>query len=124
MDLTPQIPAGRQVINAYGAGGFRVAGTRYEGSVIIFPWRTLAWPVAAAEEVTLESLQPVPEADPPVELLLLGLGPQIRRVPDALRAALKARGIVVEGLDTGAAARTYNVLLGESRRVAAALIAV
>lgn len=124
MDLTPQIPEGRQVINGYGGGGFRIAGTRYEGSVIVFPSRTLVWSVTAPDEVTMAALQPVPEAEPAVELLLLGLGPQIRRVPDPLRAALKAQGIVVEGLDTGAAARTYNVLLGESRRVAAALIAV
>ncbi len=124
MDLTPRIPEGRQVINAYGEGGFRIAGTRYEGSVIVFPARTLAWPVAAPEEVSAAALAPVQDAEPAVELLLLGLGPQIRRVPDAIRAAMKAHGVVVEGLDTGAAARTYNVLLGESRRVAAALIAV
>lgn len=124
MDLTPRIPEGRQVINGYGDGGFRIAGTRYEGSVIILPTRTLEWQVSHPDQITEASLQPVIAAEPQVELLLLGLGPQIRHLPDALRTALKARGIVLEGLDTGAAARTYNVLLGESRRVAAALIAV
>ena len=124
MDLTPRIPEGRQVINGYGDGGFRVAGTRYEGSVIIFPARTLAWEVTRPEDITEASLAPVVAGEAAVELLLLGLGPQIRKVPAFLRAAMKAQGVVVEGLDTGAAARTYNVLLGESRRVAAALIAV
>lgn len=124
MDLTPRIPASRQVINGYGDGGFRVAGTRYEGSVLIFPDRTLAWPVTTLEEVDAAALAEVPKAEPAVEILLLGMGPQIRRVADDLRRAMKVHGIVVEGLDTGAAARTYNVLMGESRRVAAALIAV
>jgi len=124
MDLTPRIPPSRQVINGYGDGGFRIAGTRYEGSVLIFPDRTFAWPVTALEEVDADALAEVPRAEPAVEILLLGMGPQIRRVADDLRRAMKAHGIVVEGLDTGAAARTYNVLMGESRRVAAALIAV
>ncbi|MEQ8344478.1 MAG: Mth938-like domain-containing protein [Sneathiellaceae bacterium] len=124
MDLTPRIPEGRQVINGYGDSGFRIAGRRHEGSVIVLPTHTVEWPVGRPDEITADSLQPVMAAEPQVELLLLGLGPQIRHVPAALRAALKARGIVVEGLDTGAAARTYNVLLGESRRVAAALIAI
>ena len=85
-------------------------------------------PVAPAAAAPLVALLLFPTSSASsalaVELLLLGLGPQIRRVPDAIRAAMKAHGVVVEGLDTGAAARTYNVLLGESRRVAAALIAV
>lgn len=124
MDLTPQIPQGRQVINGYGDGGFRVAGIRHEGSVLVFPDRTLAWTVTRLEDLDLDSLSAVPLAEPAVEILLLGMGPQIRRVPDALRSSMKAHGILLEGLDTGAAARTYNVLMGESRRVAAALIAV
>lgn len=124
MDLTPQIPQGRQVINGYGDGGFRVAGIRHEGSVLIFPDQTLPWAVTGLEDLDADSLSAVPLAEPAVEILLLGMGPQIRRVPDTLRAAMKAHGILIEGLDTGAAARTYNVLMGESRRVAAALIAV
>lgn len=124
MDVTPAIPAGRQVIEAYGDGGFRVSGSRYEGSLLLFPARVVAWPVAAMAAVTVESLQPVLEAAGDVDLLLLGCGQAMAPVPAELRRRLKAVGIVVEQMDTGGACRTWNVLLGEDRRVAAALIAV
>ena len=72
----------------------------------------------------LESLAPIVAAAPAVELLILGLGPRFLPVPAALRQALKDQGIALEAMDTGAACRTYNVLLAEDRRVAAALIAL
>jgi len=59
-----------------------------------------------------------------VEILLLGCGRRMAMVPSALRARLKAAGIVVDAMDTGAACRTYSVLLAEGRRVAAALLPV
>jgi uncharacterized protein len=59
-----------------------------------------------------------------IELLLLGCGPRMALIPSTLRAALRAKGIVLEPMDTGAACRTYNVLAAEGRKVAAALIAV
>lgn len=124
MDITPLIPAGRQVIEGYGDGGFRISGVRHDGSVLLFPTQVLPWTIRAFAEVTLESLEPVVAAAADVDLLLLGCGPSLQLVPAALRRALKGAGIVVEPMDTGAACRTYNVLLGEERRVAAALIAV
>jgi uncharacterized protein len=124
MDITPDIPAGRQVVESYGGGRFRVSGRSYEGSILLFPERVVALPAAAFEEVTLEALAPVMEAAGEVEVLLLGSGPHFAPAPTALRAALRERGLGVEAMDTGAACRTYNVLLAEGRRVAAALIAV
>ena len=124
MDLTPIIPAERQVIQAYGDGHFRISGAVHDGSVIVLPERTLAWPVTAAAGLTLESLAGVLAAEPRVELLLIGCGREAAPVPAELRAALRARGIVTEVMDTGAACRTYNILLAEERRVAAALIAI
>ena len=118
MELTPLVPAGRQVIERYSASGFRVSGAVYAGPVLVFPDLTLLWAEAA---LTAESLAPVVEHGG-VELLLLGLGRHMAPVAADLRAALKASGIVVEPMDTGAACRTYNVLLGEERRVAAALL--
>jgi uncharacterized protein len=123
-DVTPLIPAGRQVIEAYGDGGFRVSGVRFEGSVLVFPEQVVAWPVTDPAALTIELLQPVLAAAGQVDLLLLGCGPSIRPVPAELRRALRAAGIVVEPMDTGGACRTYNVLMGEDRKVAAALIAV
>ena len=124
MDLLPRIPADRQVINAYGDGGFRISGTHWTQSVLVFPSQTVAWPVAAFSELTLGSLEPVFGTEPVAELLLIGCGPAMAFVPNDLRAAVRARGIVIEALDTGAACRTYNLLMGEGRRVAAALIPV
>jgi len=121
MELTPVIPSGRQVIESYGARGFRVSGIAYEYSILVFPDATLDWPVAGIEAVTIETLQPVVERGG-TEILLLGCGARMMPVPPALRQALKAVGISLEAMDTGAACRTYNVLLAEDRRVATALL--
>lgn len=124
MDLLPRIPADRQVINAYGDGGFRITGKRWEEPVLVFPGQTVSWGVASFAAISFESLLPVFSVEPAVELLLLGCGPSIAFVPKALRAAVREQGVVIEALDTGAACRTYNLLMGEGRRVAAALIPV
>lgn len=124
MDLLPRIPADRQVINAYGDGGFRISGRHWTEPVLVFPGRTIAWGVSSFADLDLDVLAPVFTAEPRVELLLIGCGPSMALVPKSLRAEVKARGVVIEALDTGAACRTYNLLMGEGRRVAAALIPV
>lgn len=122
MDITPLVPADRQLIRKYGNGGFIISGTRWDGSVLVLPDHTRAWPVTAMAEVTLDSLGDIAEAG--VDILLLGCGRVMSPAPRDLRIALRAAGIVVEPMDTGAACRTYDVLVTEGRRVAAALIAV
>ena len=122
MDLTPLVPAGRQVIERYAASGFRVSGVIYRGPVLVFPDRTVPWDAASAADVTWESLAPVVEHGG-VEILLLGLGRSTSagaRRSCATRCA--APGSRSSAMDTGAACRTYNVLVAEDRRVAAALI--
>ncbi len=121
MDVTPLIPADRQVIDSYGARGFHVSGTAYDGAILVFPDTTLGWPVAGLAEVTVESLAPV-IAHGGVEILLLGCGRRMQPVPSRLRQELRESGIVVDAMNTGAACRTYNILLAEERRVAAALL--
>jgi uncharacterized protein len=121
MDLIPIVPAGRQVIESYGPAGFRISGLAYETSVLVFPDRTLVWNVASFADITESSLRPVVEPGG-IEILLLGCGRAMRPVPMALRQALKAAGIGVDAMDTGAACRTFDVLMGEDRRVVAALI--
>jgi len=118
MDLTPIAPAGRQLIERYGAEGFRVSGVVYAGPVLVFPDRTMIWenPV-----ISIEGLAPV-VAHGGVELVLIGLGTRGAPVAPALRAALRAHGIGIEAMATGAACRTYGVLLAEDRQVAAALL--
>ena len=124
MEITPNVPAGRQVIESYGGGRFRVGGQVYEGSILVFPGSMQPWPVRAMTELTLESLRPIVEASDPVEVLLLGCGPNMAPVPAGLRRDLRAAGVVIEPMDTGAACRTCNVLLAEGRALAAALIVV
>jgi uncharacterized protein len=122
MELTPQHGStslgGRQLIERYGASGFRVSGVIFTGPVLVFPERTILWENAAP---TIEGLAPV-IAEGGIELVILGLGRRGAPAAPTLRAALKAHGIGVEAMDTGAACRTYNVLLAEDRRVAAALM--
>ena len=124
LEITPSIPGGRQVVSGYGPALFRVSGVVYSSSVLVFTDCTVPWPVTGMEDLTPESLAPVREAAPPVEVLLLGVGARNVPVPAALRASLREAGIVVDAMDTGAACRTYNVLVAEDRRVAAALIAI
>ncbi|HZK90318.1 MAG TPA: Mth938-like domain-containing protein [Stellaceae bacterium] len=109
---------GRQVIERYGAAGFRISGAIFAGSVLVLPDRTIAWDDAAP---TIEALAPA-LALGGFELILLGLGRRGAPVTPALRAALRSRGIGVEAMDTGAACRTYNLLVAEDRLVAAALL--
>ena len=112
-------------IDAYGQGGFRLSGVRHEGSVLIVRDAARAWPVTALAEVTVESLAPVFEAGrAEVEFLLLGVGPANALPPRPVRDALARAGLGLEFMDTPAAARLYNVLTSEGRRLAAALIAV
>lgn len=123
-DITPLIPDDRKVIDGYGGHGFRISRERFEGPVIVFPDRVVVWTVADATSLTADDFAAVTAAAPPVEILLVGCGPRAVLIPGAVRRAVRERGPVMEPMDTGAACRTYNVLLAEERRVAAALIPV
>ncbi|MBR7619414.1 Mth938-like domain-containing protein [Phenylobacterium sp. 20VBR1] len=112
-------------IDAYGDGGFRLSGARHEGSVLIVQDLAQAWPVASLAELTPESLSAVLDAGlREVEFVLLGMGAANALPPKAVREALSAAGIGLEFMDTPTAARMYNVLTAEGRRLAAALIAI
>lgn len=125
MELKRQAPAGSlQIVESYGEGGFRVSGQRHQGSILVLPDRTIVWPVGDIAELSLPSLQPVIDAEPTVELLIIGSGARLALPPLTCREVLRSKGIGVEAMDTGAACRTYNVLAGEGRRVAAALVAL
>ncbi len=123
-EVAPVDPRGRSVIQSYGDGRFRISGTILTGSVIVLVDAVLPWPEGDAGTVSIESLAAVVDADPAVEILLLGTGRTMRPLDPRLRAALKRHGIVGDAMDTGAACRTFNVLAGEDRRVAAALAAI
>jgi uncharacterized protein len=109
------------LVSGYSGTGFVVAGRPWP-AVLVTPSR--AFELAARDLATLDlaAFDPLAAHDPATELLLIGTGPAMRRPPAALMTALAARGIAVEFMDSRAAARTYNVLVSEGRRVAAALL--
>jgi uncharacterized protein len=115
---------GAHPIDAYGAGGFNFAGMSHRGSILVLPSGIRAWDVSDPSQIDAASLAVLlDEPEGAVEHLLVGTGASFVPLAPALRKALRARGIAGEPMATGAAARTYNILLGEKRRVAAALIA-
>jgi uncharacterized protein len=120
LDITPQTPANRQLVNAYGDGGFKITHVDYDGSVLVFLDHTQPW----SGELSLDGLADVINAERKPEILLVGCGADFTLPPEDLRAALKTHGIVLEWMDTSAACRTFNVLSIEERQVAAALVAV
>lgn len=124
MEIRPPGPTGRLMIERYGGGEIRIGGTSWHSPVLVFASSSRAWPIASLETVTAADFLEVMEADPRVELLLIGCGERARLLPSPLRAALKAAGITVEAMDTSAACRTFNVLTAERRRIAAALIPI
>lgn len=123
-DISPVVPQGRQVVEGYGGGRFRISGAVWTGSVLLRPDAALPWPVAEFRDLTLESLMPLTEGEALPEILLIGCGGRAELLPRTLREAIRAEGMVADAMDTGAACRTFNVLMAEDRRVAAALIAV
>lgn len=112
-------------IDAYGEGGFRLSGARHEGSLLIVGDEARTWAVRDLAALTMADLAPVLEAGASeVEFVLLGAGARNALPPRAVRDGLKAAGIGLEFMDTPAAARLYNVLTADGRRIAAALIAI
>ncbi|HZH52546.1 MAG TPA: MTH938/NDUFAF3 family protein [Microvirga sp.] len=115
---------GRFPIDAYGNGGFRFADMSHRGSILVLPSGIRAWPVASPADVTGSTLDPVFAEGDELELLLLGTGVDIAVIPERIRLRFREARIRLDVMQTGAAARTYNILLAENRRVGAALIAV
>jgi len=115
---------GRHLIDAYGAGGFRFAEMSHRGSILALPSGILAWSVGAPTGLSVEAFAPVLAEAEAIDLLLIGTGLDPAPLPEAVRWRLKEARIGLDVMQTGAAARTYNILVGENRKVAAALIAV
>ena len=120
MRMTEISLEGQRPVDGYGLGGFRIAGEWHAGSLILLP--SGIRPLEGAPSV--ESLAAVFAAAEALDVLLVGMGGDIVPLPRPLRAALEEAGIGVEVMSTPSACRTYNVLLTEHRRVAAALVAI
>ena len=120
---------GAHAIEGYGAGGFRFGGMSHRGSILALPSGIHAWDVATTDDLTIEAFaqviaeQRIADCGGMIDHLLIGTGERMLPL-FAVRDALRAAGLKAEPMATAAAARTYSILLGEKRRVAAALLAV
>ncbi len=121
-DITPKLNETAQVVQSYGPAGFRIAGVDYTGSVLITATQTYPLSLTQFEAVNIGDFAPLFAMDPPLEILLIGTGSSHEMLPRALKDALREKGLPSDAMNTGAAARTYNILLSEERRVAALLV--
>ncbi|WP_026608195.1 Mth938-like domain-containing protein [Methylocapsa acidiphila] len=115
---------GAHPIEGYGAGGFRFGSMSHRGSILALPSGIHAWSATAPQDIDIASLELVfAEPRGSIEHLLIGTGTALVPLGAELRQRLRETGIRAEPMSTGAAARTYSILLGEKRLVAAALLA-
>lgn len=115
---------GRAPIEAYGNGGFRFADMSHRGSLLCLPSGIYGWEPKDPAVLAVDDFARLFAEASAVEILLVGSGRELRPIPKPLREALKEARISADPMSTGAAVRTFNVLLAEDRAVAAALIAV
>ena len=112
------------LIDAYGNGGFRFAGMSHRGSLLCFPDGIWAWPINDVTELDEAALAAAFDRAESIDVFLLGAGRDPWALPDKLRQRFRELSLSVDAMTTGAAVRTYNILLAENRRVGAGLIAV
>lgn len=124
IEIRPAHFPGRAPIDAYGNGGFRFADMSHRGSLLLLPSGIYGWEPVDAKQLSVGHFEKVLAEAQGIEVLLIGTGDGMRVLPKELRAAFKEAGISIDPMSTGAAVRTYNIMLSESRAVAAALIAV
>lgn len=115
---------GRAPVDAYGDGGFRFADMSHKGSMLFLPSGIYAWNVSADKALEIPAFEAVIREAAEVEVLLIGTGTDLQPIPAALRDVFRTNRISADSMSTGAAVRTFNVLLAEGRAVAAAFIAV
>jgi uncharacterized protein len=111
-------------IEAYGNGGFRFGGVSHRGSLLCFPDGIWAWPVKCVAELNEETLTAAFARARGLDFFLIGAGSDPWILPEPLRARFRELSLSVDAMATGAAVRTYNILLAENRRVGSGLIAV
>ncbi|MGQ4272833.1 Mth938-like domain-containing protein [Terrihabitans sp. B22-R8] len=111
-------------LDAYGNGGFRFAEMSHRGSILCLPSGIWAWPPLDASTLVPDDFARVVNEADGIEIFLIGTGPSHVPLPRDVRDHLRDIGIRVDVMPTGPAARTYNVLMSDQRKVSAALIAV
>ncbi|HWX71212.1 MAG TPA: MTH938/NDUFAF3 family protein [Xanthobacteraceae bacterium] len=119
----PHLPR-QALIDAHGGGGFRFAGLSHRGSLLCLPDGIWAWPVTEPAQASEETLARVFAQTGELDFFVFGTGAAPWMMPEPLRARFRAAQVSLDTMTTGAAVRTYNVMLMENRRVGAGLIAI
>jgi len=125
MDVTPLIKTGQQIIQSYAGGTFKVSSVSYDCPICVMPEETNAWGIGKVRDVDdlkIEHFDVLIRQADDIDVVLLGAGAKMVFLPRDLKKALKESGLSVDIMDTGAACRTYNVLMAEGRRVACLLL--
>lgn len=123
MDVTPLVREGLQLIQSYSDKGFKITGTAHESAVFVFPDETVPWnDVSDLTSLTNQSFDALVTQKNEIDVLLIGMGKRMKPLPADLQKHLHANGLYPDVMDTGAACRTFNVLVAEGRRVVAALL--
>lgn len=139
MDVTPLVKQGAQIIQSYAGGKFKISGQVYDGPIIVTPeftqeWKTKRIVSEIGEEdldegaesgfvsLTVEDFSQIVELSQGFDVFLCGGGSEMKFLLPDVKNALKEQGVSIDIMDTGAACRTYNVLMAEGRRVLAALL--
>ena len=115
---------GRHLIDSYGKGGFRFADMSHQGSILALPSGIYAWSVTRFDDLATADFERVLRESDQIDTLLIGSGDTMAILPKPLYWFLKDGKMAIDVMGTGAAARIYNIMQSENRRVAAALIAV
>ena len=120
MDITPVLAGDRQLVRSYGVGQFTINETVFHGPILLTPSHCESWNVTSLDTVDPPSLASLKGF---CEILLIGTGPTQQFLSPSRRRALQEYlNVILEPMDSGAACRTFNVLMAEDRAVAAALL--
>lgn len=122
VSFEPELPPSGPVVRGFSGRAYRIADRIVPGGLWLTPETARDWNAPALDALTAEDLVPLLALDPPPEFLLLGTGPTMLRAPLTFVAAVEALGFGVAAMDSRAAARAWNVLRGEDRWIAAALM--
>lgn len=124
MDITPHIRESRVVVDGYGDGGFRINGDRREGALVVLETEAVSIEVQGLADLTVEALAPLFEKADELDVVIFGMGERMAFIPPSVLKALAEHNIGADPMDTGAACRSFNVLVTEDRRAAAVLLPV
>ena len=124
MDVTPLVSKGRQLIESYGDGAFKISGVVYTAPVIVFPESCFSPDYFEADESNFRLLREVFQTSYSPSVLLYGTGKNTSLIPEIEKEFVREQNCVLDIMNTGAACRTFNVLCAEDRRVAAVLFPV